>query len=315
MEEQSKLEELAPEPRQGSGNMLAAARKKQQKTIEEIAEELNLSVSQIKTIELDQTEGLPEPTYVRGYIRSYAKLLGLKPEEVLHNYLNPDWQKTSSLNDIPRGIGAADENSPGFFTPAKLFMLLLTAVLVTGLWYYGMLDGLLGSNDTARTNVAEVAASESVDETAPSLGVSGVAGDLVSADNAETATDSSSDNDAAVVGDQQEDRDAGLVTEGQNGDADSGAQDSVAAEPVLTENLLVMDFSDTSWVDIRDSNDQRLAYKSYAQGERLEVREQGELQVFIGNAAGVSVALNGAQFDLSEHREGVYAKFVIEAVQ
>ncbi|MFT4630835.1 MAG: cytoskeleton protein RodZ, partial [Dinoroseobacter sp.] len=73
----------------GSGSMLATARKKQQKTIKEIADELNLSVTQVKLIELDQTDGLPEPTYVRGYIRGYAKLLGLNPDEVLQNYLNP----------------------------------------------------------------------------------------------------------------------------------------------------------------------------------------------------------------------------------
>lgn len=274
-EKNSNLESTLPESKQGSGSMLSAARKAQNKSIEEIAEELNLSVTQIKTIELDQTEGLPEPTYVRGYIRSYAKLLGLKPESVLHNYLNPDWQKTSSLNDIPRGIGNADESSPGFFTPAKLLALLAVAIIVSFLWYSGMLDGLLGNSATSTT--APTTATP-VAEQANSPSSSG--GDDVS-----STTPSAADGSAAF------------------------------AEPVpsAAQNTLLMTFSETSWVDIRDADDTRLAYKSYAQGEQLKVENEGLMKVFIGNAAGVVVTLNGAPFDLADHREGVYARFEVSA--
>ena len=48
-EEKSKLETLNPEPRQGSGSMLAAARKQQKRTIEEIAQELILSLNTVKS--------------------------------------------------------------------------------------------------------------------------------------------------------------------------------------------------------------------------------------------------------------------------
>ena len=134
-ENQKELEELSTEPRQGSGSILAQARKKQQKSIEEIAQELNLSVTQIKAIELDQSDGLPEPTYVRGYIRAYAKLLGLKPEEVLQSYLNPNWQQSTSLNDIPRGIGSAESSSPGFFSLGKVVALLVVLIAGGLLWF------------------------------------------------------------------------------------------------------------------------------------------------------------------------------------
>ena len=129
----------------GCGSLLAVARKQQKKTVEEIAEELNLSVTQIRTIELDQSEGLPEPTYVRGYIRSYAKLLGLDAEEVLESYLHPNWQKTSSLDDIPRRIGNADDESTRFVTPAKVILLLVLAGVAGFLWWSGLLDDLMST--------------------------------------------------------------------------------------------------------------------------------------------------------------------------
>ena len=269
MEDKAKQEnEYELDSRQGSGSLLAAARKQQNKTVLEIAQELNLSVTQIKTIELDQTDGLPEPTYVRGYIRSYAKLLGLNSEDVLKNYLNPNWQQTTRLDDIPRGIGSADDLSDkNFLTPAKVSMLLLIAAIGGLLWYSGYLGDWLGSTESE------------------------VQGQLVSNNE---SLDSESDNAAT-----------GPLTGTADGDA------SVLANS-LTANNLVLTFSQTSWIDIRDQDDKKLAYKSYAPGETLEVSSPGNMNVFVGNAAGVSVRLNGEEFDTAEHREGVYAKFTID---
>jgi len=127
-------------PVKGSGSMLAAARKKQNKTVEEIASELNLAVHQIRTIELDQTDGLPEPTYVRGYIRSYANLLGLDVEKVLLAYLNPNWQKSSKLDEMPRGIGSANERVQSkSFKPVWMALFLLVCGGAAFLWFSGIL--------------------------------------------------------------------------------------------------------------------------------------------------------------------------------
>jgi hypothetical protein len=35
------------------------------------------------------------------------------------------------------------------------------------------------------------------------------------------------------------------------------------------------------------------------------------MSVFIGNASGVTVQYNGAAFDITSFREGVYAKFIV----
>ena len=153
MDEEQTQQEQEQEFVQGSGSILATARKEQQRTIEEIAKELNLSITQVKTIELDQTDGLPEPTYVRGYIRGYAKLLGLNPEEVLRSYLNPNWQQSLSLNDIPRGISNAEEAESRVITPAKLISFLLLVGIAGFLWYSGILNDLINSSNGGNNGV------------------------------------------------------------------------------------------------------------------------------------------------------------------
>jgi len=57
----------------------------------------------------------------------------------------------------------------------------------------------------------------------------------------------------------------------------------VAEEPAAAHNL-VLTFIETCWVDIRDSNDKRLAYKSYYAGDELNVSNDVRLNVFLGKA-------------------------------
>lgn len=277
--------ELSP----GSGSMLADARKKQQRTVEEIATELNLSLSQIRTIELDQSEGLPEPTYVRGYIRSYANLLGLNPETVLASYKNPNWQKSANLDDMPRGIGSAEmSDTDNFFTPAKVIGILLIAALCAFLWYSGILNNLFsGEAETA----SQVGVVESVENKAESN------------NNATVKPEKSATETSSVV-----EEDAESSSSSEDTDADN---DSVAGDRSVP-NELVLNFSATSWVDIRDTEDNRLAYKSYTRGEELIIPFESRINVFIGNAEGVDVQYNGEPYDISGFREGVYAKFVMQ---
>lgn len=283
MEDKSRqIEEVQLAPKQGSGSLLAAARKQQNRTVEEIADELNLSVTQIRTIELDQSEGLPEPTYVRGYIRSYARLLGLDAEKVLDNYLNPNWQKSMKLDDIPRGIGnTTDVDRKVFLTPAKVIVFLVVAASVAFLWYSGLLESLTGgsaANSPRQNQAASVA-------------------------NEPAATDVSEEQFQSEPGQTE--------TTQTEPDQTTGTASVDSTSENVVSNELTLNFADTSWVDIRDDDDKRLAYKSYAQGEELIVSSDGGMSVFIGNAEGVTVSLNGQPFDLSEHREGVYAKFTV----
>jgi len=286
---ETKTKQSNNQQKNGSGRLLADARKKQSKTVEEIADELNLSVSQIKTIELDQNEGLPEPTYVRGYIRSYAKLLGLDAEKVLESYLNPNWQKTSSLDDMPKGIGNADEGGgSSFLSPAKLIFFLFVILIAAFLWFSGILSSFIGSeqplSDDKPTQVSlQAQTAQSSDEPVIEQVTSIV----------EPVTN--------VTVEEPEEQ---PLVEVETVVAD----EAVPVKPT-SENSLTLTFTQTCWVDIRDSKDKRLAFKNYSAGEDLSVSNDGRLHVFLGNAEGVTATYNGKPFDLTSYTEGVYAKF------
>ena len=73
-------------PRTGPGNLLQQARLDLRLAPEDVAQILHLSSKQIIALENDDYKTLSGPTYVRGYLRSYAQLLGLSPEKVVEAY-------------------------------------------------------------------------------------------------------------------------------------------------------------------------------------------------------------------------------------
>lgn len=68
---------------QGIGPRLAVAREAKGLATAEVASKLRLGVRQIEALEADAYDQLPGEVFVRGFIRNYAKLLDLDPEELL----------------------------------------------------------------------------------------------------------------------------------------------------------------------------------------------------------------------------------------
>ena len=167
-------------------------------------------------------------------------------------------------------------------------MLIAVIAGVFALWYTGKFDGLLSDQN------APVVQSVAVGSTTPQT------------DDTEAAVETSMqsvENTSSDVG-----QDAAITPE-----ADQETGETVEEEALAQRvgHVLTLDFNDTCWVDIRDSDGKRLAYKSYAGGEQLEVQSELPITVFLGKADAVTAKVNGDDFDLAPHREGVFARFSI----
>ena len=85
----------------------------------------------------------------------------------------------------------------------------------------------------------------------------------------------------------------------------------IANDELVTENQLSLTFTDVSWVDIRDGDGNRLAFKNYVQGEDLTVTSTTPMQVFLGNAEAVAATFNGVPYDIKKSSDAVFARFVV----
>lgn len=67
----------------GPGERLRAAREAAGLSVSEVAEELQLLQSFVRALEQNSHERIRGDTFVRGYLRNYARLLGIDADEVL----------------------------------------------------------------------------------------------------------------------------------------------------------------------------------------------------------------------------------------
>lgn len=68
------------------GDALRAARESRGLTLEQVEKTTRIRRVFLEAIEEDRFDVLPAPVYARGFIRTYARLVGLDPEEVVRAY-------------------------------------------------------------------------------------------------------------------------------------------------------------------------------------------------------------------------------------
>ena len=65
------------------GQILREAREAQNMTLEDVAMRLRLMHRQVEAMEMDDFGSLGQPVFARGFVRNYARLMGLQPETLL----------------------------------------------------------------------------------------------------------------------------------------------------------------------------------------------------------------------------------------
>ncbi len=123
----------------GPGNVLRAKREEYEWSVESVAQALHLSTANIKAIEDDRYDQLPGSTYVIGYWRSYARLLGINIEETIEankRNLHVVQPKSTGIN-VNKAMPQSSSQGKGSI------WLLLSALVLAGLgyaWYSGMFN-------------------------------------------------------------------------------------------------------------------------------------------------------------------------------
>ena len=111
-------------------------------SIQEVSTAMRLNRRVIEALEADDYSDLPVPTFVRGYLRGYARLLGLPPEPILEAFEQRELAAPAMVPDI------SDESPvPSTDFPIRLVTCLVVAALVVlvVIWWRNQhftLDGL-----------------------------------------------------------------------------------------------------------------------------------------------------------------------------
>ena len=156
------MDEVSNSVIENPGVQLANMRQKRNYTIEYVANKLHLRVRIIELIENGEFNLLPEPVFVKGYLRAYAKLLGIPPEPLL-DVFNSQYsieKKTDRALWQSRRESHKAEHFIRWFTIA----FAIGVLVAVGLWWQNNRDSQPVFNSAAKESTENVSLSEDTTE-------------------------------------------------------------------------------------------------------------------------------------------------------
>jgi cytoskeleton protein RodZ len=290
--------------RGGPGPLLRRARETRGLTRQQAAEQLNLDATVVLALESDDLAALGAPVFARGHLRRYGALLGIPDDELLTAYEQARTQPDQpSLVPHSRLEMAPVRSRPVWaWAIGGALLFLLAAVLVAYVSEYGFtLPGRsappAGANDQAAEQVPAAAAFEESQDGAgaavadssappPAAAHDGALADALPAGATQPAGGSGPAAPAgAPAATAQAAGAAATVPAGPAGPA---------VPPVPPGHVSVtVSFATDSWAEIYDGAGKAVLYDLGRAGTQRTIAAAAPLSVTLGNAPGVTLAVNG----------------------
>lgn len=257
------------------GQRLKEARLARQLTIEEVAGQLHLQVRHLDALEQQDLSRLPGPSYICGYLRSYAKFLQLPSNEIVENYPGVH-EHIAGVKSTVVSTKLYTPRSFDFYRqrPGWLGTVGLLVALVVGGWLVFQMSGGLES----LTGTPPVDTSVSPATAVP--------------ENTNPGTSVPVQDSALPV-------------------APANPEVVAALPPSTPVATLVLEFISYSWVEVYDAGERRLVYEAVHAGETRAVKGQAPFKVMLGASKSVKVRLNGERFDMAPHQQRESAVFQV----
>ena len=111
-------------------------REKQNLTLEEVARATKIREEFLAAIELGDHKKLPSPAYAYGFVRNYAKFLGLPVEKSLALFRR-EFDEKKSVEILPKGLtSAAPFSIPKFKIGRSASLIVAALIIVTSFLFF-----------------------------------------------------------------------------------------------------------------------------------------------------------------------------------
>jgi len=243
------------------GERLAEARRKLQISVVEIAKELHLDDYKVRALESNDFDVLGAPVFAKGHLRKYAQLVKVDEADVMADYYQLE-RAPGTSPVVRRGLRTRQTISLGPWIAA----IVVIAIAASGYWWF-----------TTR-------------ETPPARPVTGEIAPLP--------------QEADAAGAEAETE----APETESSDPPAMIEAEVVAEPDLTalpevetdalDLRLSITYSGDCWTEITDASGRRLFFDLGKSGRTVNLTGKAPFNVLFGDAANVSLVVNGAAFGI-----------------
>lgn len=312
------------------GESLRQAREARGWSVAEVAGQLNLTAQRLSQLEAGDFDKLPGTTFARGYIRAYAKLLGLDQARLVLEF--DQFTGTDATGSNVHSLGRIEE--PVRYSQSILrlvsFVLLLALIGAGFLWWQdqgrpgaGLVDlgiehvevdgadGTTQVHSLAEPEDQAVVAAQGDEQISP-LPLPVEPGELPEGANEteQPAGESVAADDDAVAA-VPETLAQPAPSQPQTGAAEPAPAAVEPAAPVAVapgQGALTIQFTADCWTQVTDANGKVLVSALKRSGERLELSGKAPMELRLGFARGAQVSYNGEAVDVSPFITGETAR-------
>lgn len=325
------------------GRRLRVLRQSKGWEIERIASQLHLRPHLVEALEQDRFHELPGPVFVMGYLRNYARLLGIDPEPLIGAY------RAANPSQEPRvpwisGSPKPEVGSSHILVRLVSLGLILAVIGMLVLWWQNRLEPTdepaLGLESPAglpllpRDELIDGGRPLEEPETAevlPGPDDSGAQPDprdqadprdqellTATAETPDSASPSPLIPPTEAVAPPGEVAGPGPLSAEPPGESTSAATPrgpETAAELPATESKMpevALSFSGTSWIDVRDAAGKVILTGEMRKGDRRVLKGDPPYSFVIGNAKAAAVTVDNRPLDLSTRGRGGVARFKLD---
>jgi cytoskeletal protein RodZ len=294
------------------GHILREARETKGFSLAEVQERIRINVKFLKALENGEYETLPTPIHVRGFLRNYARFLGLDPQPLLDRYeLNQRHRLAPVIamteNDITPRTPLPPRPDQPFFNPVNVevndgqrnnaesilrLVIILALVIAIALVANRFIPLFLGNGD----------------------------GSAVITDGITGALQNIVNNDNESAGDETDLEGAGTFTPGEvitstsrNDFGVEGLTPSPTRPPLpatMETVRLKLEITERTWIEVTIDGDIVFSGIAVRGDPPYEWEAQEEAKVVTGNAVGVFVTINDIQLgrmgERGENKEEVW---------
>ncbi|EOG7703299.1 cytoskeleton protein RodZ [Vibrio parahaemolyticus] len=299
-----------------AGTLLKNKRESLGMTQKQVADRLRLRVSVIEDIENNRFESQQVATFTRGYLRSYAKFVGLDEKVVLVAL-----EQTADVKPKEQEIEMQSFSRKTKHEKHNSRIMLLTwviAIVIIGIsaaWWW---------QNQQENSLAQVVAEANVETSQPSADEIAdidlmTEEELIASTPAELAASNNTASESSINA-AQTDEVVPAETEESTTEATQkpvavieAAEEVQEASPVVPEGmtLLTMKFKADCWIQVKDTNGKTLVSGTQKPGQEVELTGKAPFKVILGAPEGVTMTFASEPVDLSGYTSGKVARFTL----
>lgn len=285
----------------GPGQLLRNAREQLGWTREQVASRIHLRLTLIAAIEADTYDKHTSHTFIRGYLRAYAKLVGIPEETILAAYEKLGLTPPDNIDMQSFSRRSCQQANDSRLKVVTWLVILVLIGLSVAWWWQSTArrsagdDALAATEMSATVNTPEANVAPAVEVAEPVLPAASdaVSTQVVVSGATATLPVVATDASAAVPTDV-----SGAVS----------TAESTTTEPAKAPQLK-MSFTADCWLDVKDANGKTLFSGLKKANDELVLEGPEPLRFIIGAPMAVNLEYQGKSFDMSRYNNGRTARF------